>query len=293
MRASKRKKYVLILAISVVLIALLALFYPQVSYASKVKIASINIRVITKKDSLNPWNKRRLVLRDFVREQRLDIVCFQEMLPRQCKYLRGTLRGYSVVDNKNTGLSGDYNYIFYKTNKYQCVESGKFWLSEHPDSIGLAGWDAMYPRTVIWAKFREKSNGRCFFVFNTHLDHKGKQSKPNSMRLIKSQMLKIGKEYPMILAGDFNSSVNSETFSIVQAAEFTLHDAYSIAKERLGVTYSFHGFGNRVPAERRKRYDFICVTDGVTVEYINIPKEKRVNGVFMSDHCPVVADLSF
>ena len=50
---------------------------------------------------------------------------------------------------------------------------------------------------------------------------------------------------------------------------------YQIAKQRKGVIYTHHAFGEIQPVERRNMIDYIFVTNQIEVDDIDIPQEMR------------------
>jgi hypothetical protein len=56
----------------------------------------------------------------------------------------------------------------------------------------------------LWFNDALKTNEK-FWVFNTHLDHKGSQAQLKGMHLIEKEIEKVNTQnYPVILMGDFN-----------------------------------------------------------------------------------------
>ena len=52
------------------------------------------------------------------------------------------------------------------------ISSGDFWLSDTPDVAGSITWGHPHPRMVTWALFEQRSDGRRFYLFNTHLPYR-------------------------------------------------------------------------------------------------------------------------
>lgn len=265
---------------------------PLNMYGQNVRLATFNIRYDNKNDGVNVWNFRKENLCEFLYGEKKDIICLQEVVKNQRDDISQSLVGYSDAysgrddgNEKGLGLS-----IYYNSKRFVCLDTGKFWLSEHPDSVGTKGWDADQIRNALWVKLQFKKSKRVIYVVNTHLDHKGKSARKNSMQLIKDRMKKIAGEHPIILTGDMNSSTNSVVYKIAIEEEMKMIDALLAAKKRSGVEYSFHDFG-KLDQSCRKRIDFIFVSEGIKVRKAMIPLEKDINGTYMSDHCPVIADL--
>ena len=99
-------------------------------------------------------------------------------------------------------------------------------------------------------------------------------------------LLKIKK------TGSIFCVVNTHLDHVGKEAEvFPMSDSFYIAKKRKGVAYSFHSFGKSMPIEKRYRPDMVFVTSQISVKLFDIPKEKMIKGVYMTDHCPVVVDV--
>ena len=257
-----------------------------------VTLATFNIRVSTKKDSINHWNYRKNNLVNFLLEENLDIVCFQEVSLSQFYFLKEQLKDYDYIGDEVKTVKGEeYVPVFFKKEAYKCKASGTFWLSETPEKSGSVGWDSANPRRATWILLEERASGKCIYILNTHLDHKGQRAKLEGMATIKSVTNGWSPKYPVVICGDMNCSSASQPYYIALNQEYLMYDAYQIAKKREGVTYSYHSFGKRLQ-EKRIIIDFIFVTPQVIVNRITIPKENPVNGTYLSDHNPVIIDLT-
>lgn len=263
--------------------------YPAHVKGQKIKLASINVRYDTKADGLNQWANRKQQMCEFISAQELDIFCLQEVLPRQLTDIKAAFPQYAYIYPPRDGKNSESIPVFYLTEKYECIEEGTFWLSETPDSAKSIGWDGAHPRIAVWLKLKDKKTDRCFYIVNTHLDHKGKKARRMGMRLIKNRFSEKQSESPIIITGDMNCSAESSAISIAQTEVFPMYDSFQIAKKRNGVPYTFHAFGKR--AQKRIRMDFIFVTQQIEVQEMDIPQERSQEGVYLSDHCPVVATL--
>lgn len=256
------------------------------------RIATINIRVPTAKDSINHWRNRKNIMIDFLKKEGFDIVCLQEASSGQMKYIISSMTEYDCIGDSPTVVKGEeYLPILYKKNILDCLESGTFWLSQTPNVVGSKGWDGKHTRRATWSKFMSKLDSCVFYVVNTHLDHVGKVANEKGMEVMKRRMDSIAVNYPILICGDMNCTSMSSTYFKALNYKFHMYDAYQIAKCRKGVNYSFHAFGKRKKAERRMS-DFIFVTSQYDVNEINIPEENSINGVYLADHCPVIATIN-
>ena len=257
-----------------------------------ISIATINVRVTNVRDGLNHWDNRKQQILDFIAQDSLDIVCMQEPTSAQLRFFLKSLIKYSCVGNKPKNVVGEeFVPIFYNKRVFDCLNSGTFWLSETPDSASTKGWDGKNVRRATWAIIKSKRNGNSLCIVNTHLDHKGEKARIQGMRLIKERFKQIANELPILICGDMNCSAISQPYYIALNDSFLMYDAYHVANNRKGSTYSYHGFGNR-PVNKRGMCDFIFVTKNVKVAEIEIVKEQEVNGIYMTDHCPIVALVS-
>ncbi len=66
------------------------------------------------------------------------------------------------MGRRNGEQAGEFTPIFYRRDRFELLTHDTFWLSEHPEEPGSMGWDAACPRTVTWAKFRDRLTGRSF-----------------------------------------------------------------------------------------------------------------------------------
>ena len=280
--------YVSLLLVSLLLFCCVDTASPQ---ATELTVATINIRVDSKKDSLNRWGQRKQYLFDFVRQQHLDVIGLQEVYPRAMKDIHKGLPGYAIVRRENKERRADAP-ILYRKSAYKKIAQGTFGLSEFPDSVGFIGWDGRHPRFVNWAVLKSRREDKVFCVANTHLDNAGKQAREEGIKLLKERLASLATQYPIILMGDMNSSeADSAVYLSALHNDFELRDTYHTAKQREGVDYTFHGFGKRAMA-KRKRVDFIFVSDSIDVNTFNIPQETKQQGVYLSDHCPVISNIT-
>lgn len=257
-----------------------------------VNYATINMRYDNPEDSANNWQYRKERMAKFITDQSLDIFGTQELLNNQVEDLKSLLPDYAMVGvGRDDGkTAGEYAAVFFRGDRFESLDSGTFWLSENPDSVGKMGWDAVCTRIATWAKLREKETGKIFMAVNTHFDHVGVVARRESALLIIRKIKEIVGDKPAIVTGDFNVNDQSDAYKTITTNEFVLKDAYKIAEKKEGVDYTWQDFG-KLPANEREKIDFIFVTPGIKVLSTYIPKE-YVNAP-LSDHNPHIATLQF
>lgn len=105
-----------------------------------------------------------------------------------------------------------------------------------------------------------------------------------------------GDDNPFVLSGDFNVTEESEAYKTIVVGldgQSGLIDANKAAKTRdIAQNYTAHGFGRNV-VPKAKTIDFIFVNDQFDVEKFKVNPVKHTDGRYASDHCSIVATLSF
>lgn len=259
--------------------------------------ATFNIRYNNPDDGSNSWENRRDSLTRFILSQQLHIVGMQEVLHSQLLDIQRLMPdyGYVGVGRDNGKTKGEYAPIIYLKSRFQVIDSGTFWLSEHPSKAGSIGWDGACCRIATWAKMRDKETGTAFLAINTHFDHVGTEARRQGALLIIDRIRKISGDMPVVLTGDFNVSEDSEAYrTITQPSDdITLQDAHKTAKRTAGQAYTWHNFG-KLSEQYRDKIDFIFATPSVKVDYSWIPPLNVHRGIktpYMSDHNPVISRL--
>ena len=132
-------------------------------------------------------------------------------------------------------IAGEHSAIFYRTDKFEVIDKGDFWMSETPD-VPSKGWDAVLPRICSWGHFKCKDSGFEFLFFNLHMDHIGKNARVESALLVLKKMKEIGDGLPVILTGDFNVDQTHKSYDVL-VNKWTLCDSY----EKCDIRYATNG----------------------------------------------------
>lgn len=253
-------------------------------------IMSYNVRYNTPKDSVNAWEYRKEKVAEVIASNKIDIAGLQEPWYDQITDLEKLLPDYSWIGwSRDDGkIKGEFTPVFYLKTKFDVLEKGVFWLSSTPEIPGSIGWDEKLPRTAIWVLFREKSSGRQFLFFNTHLG--GNQARTEGAKLLKMKIDEMAKELPVIVTGDFNSKPESEPVQIMLGKNdrVVLEDSFNKALKRNNEIYTDYWFDGE--NKDLKRIDYIFVNEKVKVYYHEIIN-KRMGRYYPSDHLPVKAEI--
>jgi len=258
-------------------------------------VMSFNIRYDNPGDRENTWGNRKEMVTETIRFHEIDIAGLQEALYSQVEDLEARLLeyGWFGVGRDDGRKKGEYAPIFYLKSRFKVLDQSTFWLSESPEVPGKLGWDAVCPRIVTWGKFKDRSTGKVLFVFNTHFDHVGEKARSQSSGLLLSKIEELAGDHPVALTGDFNCTSDDEPYFILtrnQDGVRSLSDTHSISQTiPYGSTQTFNGFKNELRPDYR--IDFIFVRDISRVFRHGVISEKW-NGRFVSDHYPVMAEIS-
>ena len=297
--------------------------------SAPLRVASYNIRLSTgDKGTPNAWPNRKNDLVALIRKLDLDAFGLQEVKPDQAEFLDKSFPDYAKygehrgADRKSDAASS----IYFRTNRFECVKGGTFWLSETPDVPGLKGWGAACPRVCSWALLKDRRTGKQFCFANTHTDHVSALARKEGMLLIIKRMKEFAPPgTPIVFTGDHNCR---ETEEPAQAVSKILKNAlYCAPKSKVtGPWRTFSGWkwrdseyaavdamklppnvrnarkgspdadkktnGGYVWEDCGARIDYIYVSPGVKVKrYATHADPRPGTQLYPSDHFPVTAEI--
>ncbi|MGN6435253.1 MAG: endonuclease/exonuclease/phosphatase family protein [Agriterribacter sp.] len=247
-------------------------------------IATYNIRYDNPGDSLNAWPHRKENVKALIRFYDFDIFGTQEGMIHQIKGLEEMTEYGRIGAGRDDGKdAGEHSAIFYKKDRFQCLQSGNFWLSETPEKPGK-GWDATCcNRICSWAKLKDNSTRKEFYFFCVHFDHQGVEARRESGKLMVKKIKEIAKNAPVVCVGDFNSTPETEQIKEMQTI---LKDAHNVTQAPpYGPEGTFNAF--KFDAPMKHRIDYIFVSPNITVQKYGVltdAKDQR----YPSDHQPVM-----
>ncbi len=231
----------------------------------KFNVATYNLRQQNGIDAAagNGWERRAPIVAQLIQFHDLDIFGTQEGFKSQLEDLKNAMPGYDYIGaGRDDGKeAGEHSAIFYRTDLFEVVDHGDFWLSETPDRPGL-GWDAACVRICTWGKFRHKPSNREFLFFNLHMDHIGKTARVESAKLIKRKIDEFGSDLPTFLTGDFNVDQFSPSYATITEGG-KLNDAHDTADFVYQLNGTFNNY--RTDGFSESRIDHIFVTPNVKV----------------------------
>lgn len=277
------RKTMLLLCVSLIAISGIS---AQGKKECNLNVATFNLRMDTSSDGENAWPNRKEMVKGLIRYHDLDIIGTQEGFKHQLDNILELSEYAYVGGGRDDGKdAGEHSAIIYKKDRFKLLDNGDFWYSETPDVPGK-GWDATCcNRICSWGKFKDKSSGKEFFVFNSHYDHEGKVARKNSSLLLLKRIEQIAGDNPVFATGDFNATPDDEPIQIIyDSGKF--NDSYLVTQEPpYGTTGTFSAF--KLDAPMKSRIDYIWITPGITVKKYGVLNDMQY-GRFPSDHFPVV-----
>lgn len=271
-------------------------------------------------DTDNAWQNRALLNIVTIKKRSPDLIGFQEYEVGNQEAYDEHLTDYAYelgVKYVDQGERGMYNAIYWKTDRFEKLDSGGFYISPTPEKWSF-GWDAAVIRSANWVRLKEKGSGTEFIFFDHHLDHIGEQARVEGAKLVIQRINDMRKEtaYPVIVTADFNSRAWGADESVLASApapferdmilpaetvynifkEAGYSDTFTAAgNENTPDTNTFHGFHGRGMPPVGLRIDWILTLDGAQTIKTNtceiIRDEQPPN--YPSDHYPVLAEIMF
>ncbi|NGF55060.1 endonuclease/exonuclease/phosphatase family protein [Parapusillimonas sp. SGNA-6] len=260
---------------------------------AKLKIASYNIQYDNPRDSVNTWKKRLPGVVYIFNKYQFDIVGGQEPYLAQLNDLMPQIPDYAYIGINIRGttniLKGHYTPIFYKKEKFDVLDWGTFWFSETPDKPGR-GWDAHSNRICTWVKFKEKKEGKEFFFFNIHFDHKGVIARRESPKLLLSKIKEIADGYPLFVTGDFNTNQHHDNYKVLNESGL-VKDSYHLAKRiRNRNTPTFNGYRAELKGTNRIDHIYVSLSPALDIKSYRILTDSY-KGMYPSDHFPIMLEI--
>jgi endonuclease/exonuclease/phosphatase family metal-dependent hydrolase len=252
---------------------------------------TFNIRYGTAPDSNNVWQLRRPLTFKAIRDFDPTVLGVQEALRFQLDEIEAALGNYAEVGvGRDDGMQrGEYSAILYDRRRLDLLDQGTFWLSDTPQTPGSMTWGNHYPRVVTWARFRDRSAGNTFYLFNTHWDHESQPARERSAALLLERIRgRAAPNDPVLVTGDFNSGEDNPAFQALLGDQtLDLHDTFRAVQPNANGTGTFHAFtGNRTGP----KIDAILASphwQSLEASIILLSE----NGRYPSDHFPVTATL--
>lgn len=256
-------------------------FTSSVPEGDGITVMSSNLRCLNPGDKgKRSWFYRADLIIENIEKYQPSIIGFQEATHSQYEYVCDCLVGYdSVIEFRDNTPVAEGCPVFYRTDMYNLVDKGSFWLSETPDKMSKDWGSACY-RICSYVILEEKTSSKQFVVFNTHLDHVSEEARIKGIALVLEKIKKFGS-LPSIIMGDFNVEEDSVTYKDV-TKDF-LDAKYQTENTMSGCTYQ--NFGEELD---RENIDYFMISKtGIEVDEYRVVTD-TYDGVYPSDHFPIL-----
>ena len=256
------------------------------------KVVSFNIRCAWNGDGINSFMHRIGLIYEKVQKEKPDVIGFQEMMDEHLDVLVKIFPEYQFTGSgRYKNYAGEGVYTAFRKDRFTEIEKKVFWLSETPE-IPESKFDYQTcMRNCIATCLYHKESGKCFYVYNVHMDHYHlihKDADPKVDARTKSAKLILErinadikeKGFPVIFMGDFNSTPDTDAVKLCKQSGLT-----DVSED---MTFTFHKYGK----ENYRKIDYIFVTpdlkDKATPAII---WDDVKNGIYLSDHYPIVTEI--
>lgn len=248
------------------------------------KVVSFNIRNCDDKNS-HTRIERAPRLFDIINEADPDVIGLQEVrVPWEELLQKYLLNKYEIfLKYRNETTDVEAAPILWEKDKFVCLETGSFWLSDTPEKESK-GWDEKYDcyRMCSYVILKDKNSGESFTFMNTHYGF-GDSCQTKSSKLIFDYSNKIS-DLPTFITGDFNMTPQSTGYKEI-TKYFT--DVNTVTANFKGAT--FHGYNPE--NHQTEHIDYCFINDKVTAVSYKI-LDKTFDGKFPSDHYGLAIELN-
>ena len=261
---------------------------------AKLKVMTFNIRNESLEDGINHLDNRKGKILEVIANEAPDLVGFQEARDGSRAWLRDSLTDYTVVGcGRYANYRGESAPLAFRKDKFEMVGMETFWLSSTPSipaSIYAGSDQSNCPRIVTAVILKPIESESLLLFINTHADHQGSMART----LASAQLLEYmsNKGLPCVLTGDFNATPETTEMKMLTASDkFPLVDATS------KIAGTFHGFGKLLEDEHyleafrgvAPKIDYVFTNLPTDVDESYAVEDKHEDGIYISDHQPVVA----
>jgi len=261
-----------------------------------IRLASFNVHYILldKPDgawSVADWERRRPAMIQSVTNLGADIIAFQEMesfrrgdegstnLARDA--LLDAMPSYAAAATGDPAVFPTTQPIFYRKERLTLLDQGWFFFSKTPDVIYSRTFNGSFPAFASWAEFHDLHSGQDLRVVNVHFDYSSGDNRLQTANLVRDRVADwTQKGEHVVLVGDLNAMAGSKTVDILKNAGLDLMPVK-------GSTYHLNHGLNLFGAIDHVMYD--C---GTLMQERPVAIRQRFDGVWPSDHYPILAQLT-
>ncbi|MDO4629770.1 MAG: endonuclease/exonuclease/phosphatase family protein [Planctomycetia bacterium] len=282
---------------------------------SELRVLTFNIRMsFGEVGKPTEWKLRKEQVADIMKAKNYDFIGVQEAIItqkadlNQVEDLKMLLPEYGLLTRSRmkSEIEGESTPIMWRKDRWEidAEKQGVFWLSDTPNEPESNSWKGGCPRTVVWGKFHEitdgKRTGRCVYFINTHFDHMSEKARQFSAVQIADFVKKtVEPEATVFVTGDFNTGINSPAVSYLCGKEADIQgekrtgpimmlDTFRVANPDMKDAPTYHAYGKYLEGGR---IDYVLMLGNLKVKSAEIIRTKTE--IYPSDHFPVDAILAW
>ncbi len=251
----------------------------------EIKIVSFNIRGDWENDGVNSFIHRFGGMIEKILTENPDVIGFQEVTDPIIAFMKRALPEYEFVgQGRYKDYKGEGLYTAIKKDTFDVIGFETFWMSETPyipESRYKNQSDC--PRICVAARIMHKTTGEQMRALNIHLDHISDEARILGMDCVLGYLNDVNAKInlPYVILGDFNAKPDSKT--IENCDNFD-----GMTRTTKDVTNTFHNFGRG----DEMTIDYIYMSNGLAQRVTKTGKwTDRKNGIYLSDHYPIFADV--
>lgn len=248
------------------------------------KMVTFNLR-ITVDDGINRWENRVSHIIDKIKKEAPDLIGFQELTETSLADLKQALLDYVFVGcGRDEKMSGESVMIAYKKDKLDLLSFDIFWFSSTPYKPGSKHEIMTLARPCNVAVFKNRLTEQLFRIYNTHFDHMHSNIRvQSSQQLLKDlEIREQNISLPTLIMGDLNAQPKDEEMKLLKH-----NDIIRLKDLTHNLDYTFHDYGRM-----KTKIDYIYATKKIKASKAVAWKD-CVDGVYLSDHYPVMVNVSF
>ncbi|HEY3236683.1 MAG TPA: endonuclease/exonuclease/phosphatase family protein [Polyangiaceae bacterium] len=184
--------------------------------ASPFRAMTFNIRTAAADDGPNHWDLRKELVAKTIRENDPDLLGVQEPTESQWEEMSRALaaKWTGVAQGRRDGRErlAHLQGLFYRTERFDRIRDGVFWLSDTPHVPGSISWAQDWgARICVWAHLMDKELARELVFAVVHVDTAEAAWLP-SVKVLSGELPPIATGAPIVLVGDFNCSAGCEAW---------------------------------------------------------------------------------
>lgn len=249
------------------------------------KVMSYNVLYDMKKEGREA-NCRSEMVSTILKEDP-DVFGTQENNAEHHKFFTENLPEYSSCLGAEETLS---NYIYWKTDKFNLIKKGYFYMSDTPTVRSKYEGSNSY-RSFTYVILEIKETGKQFLFVDVHADYQAVDAvRAKQLAVLTSLLPKINKNnLPIIILGDFNTTGNEVSIPGFLKDNPTIEMTSKVAQSKGNTGGTL--VGTQFTKIQKYVFDYIFVTtDKIYTQYYSVVNNVK-NGKYPSDHLPVVADI--